>query len=195
MQIKPDREHILSYDTLNSINDPFYNPEGVVSNFDELMTKIESFKVGFECFIEERKVQKNDYEGLLTFEYLQSEEDLLPPALYKEIITKEPIKKEEIKKLIDYFLSFNNDNLNNLFLNLKNFENIPFEILSKYLARSYTYETDFYKVINYDLMKSIMRDNYKTFIKLLYHGIEIRSFLSYTGILFSRAILRTSSLV
>ena len=68
-----------------------------------------------------------------------------------------------------------------MFFNLKYFQEIPIEILSKYLARAYTYETDFYKIINYDLMKSKMNGNYKTFIKILYNGIEIKSFLSFTG--------------
>ena len=117
---------------------------------------------------------------MLTFEYLQNEEDLLAPALYKEIITNEEIEENEKKNLINYFLSFKNEDLDNLFLNLKYFEKIPIEILSKYLARAYTYETDFYKIINYDLMKSQMNGNYKTFIEILYNGIEIKSFSSFT---------------
>ena len=71
-----------------------------------------------------------------------------------------------------------------MFFNLKYFQEIPIEILSNYLARAYTYETDFYKIINYDLMKSKMNGNYKTFIKILYNGIEIKSFLYFTGKIF-----------
>ena len=52
------------------------------------------------------------------------------------------MKKEEKKNLIKYFLSFRNNNLENFILNLKNFKNISIEILSKYSARAYTYETD-----------------------------------------------------
>ena len=123
---------------------------------------------------------------MLTFEYLQNEEDLIAPALYKEIIANESIKEDNINNLIDYFLTFNNECSNNLILNLKNYENIPLEILSKYCARSYTFESEFYKRINCDLMKSQMYDNYKTFIKLLYEGIEIKSFSSYSGKLLYR---------
>ena len=177
---KPDEEHILSYDTINEINDPFYNPGGVISSLKELLKKIESFKLGKKYEIKKRTFEKKDFEGVLTFEYLQNEDDLLAPALYKEIITNEPIK-EEIKRLMDYFLSYDNKYLNNLYLNLKYFENIPFEIFSKYSARTYTYETEFYKTINNDLMKSKMNDYYKTYIKILYNGIEIKSFSSFTG--------------
>ena len=186
LQKKPDEQHILSYDTINKINDPFYNPGGVISSYDELVRKIQLFKVGSEYKIKIREIEKRNFEGILTFEYLHNEEDLLAPALYKEIITKEPIQEEEIKKLIDYFLSYNNQHINNLILNLKNFENIPFEILCKYSARIYTFETEFYKNINYDLMKSKMNDNYKTYIKLLYNGIENKSFSSFTGELLYR---------
>jgi len=176
-----DEKHSLSYDTLNKINDPFYNPGGVISSFEGLVERIKLFKVGEEYKIKIREIEKRNYEGILTFEYLQNEEDLLAPALYKEIITNEPIKKEEVKKLINYFLSLNNESINNLVLNLKHYENIPFEILTKYSARTYTFETEFYKILNHDLMKSKMNDNYKTFIKLLYNGIEIKSFSSFTG--------------
>ena len=67
--------------------------------------------------------------------------------------------------------------INNLYL----FRYIPFEIISKYWARCYTCETDFYKVLNNNLMKSKLSFNYKTFIKMLYKGVEINSFKSFTG--------------
>ncbi len=178
---KPDEEHILSYDSINEINDSFYNSGGVVSTLKELMNKIMSFKLGQKYKIKKRTLEKKNFEGVLTFEYLQNEDDLLAPALYKEIITNEPIKEEEIKRLIDYFLSYDNKDLNDLYFNLKYFKNIPLEIFSKYSARTYTYETEFYKTINNDLMKSKMNDYYKTYIKILYNGIEIKSFSSFTG--------------
>ena len=147
----------------------------------ELVNKIKSFKLGQKYKIKKRTLEKKNFEGVLTFEYLQNKDDLLAPALYKEIITNEPIKEEEIKRLIDYFLSYDNKDLNDLYFNLKYFKNIPLEIFSKYSARTYTYETEFYKSINNDLMKSKMNDYYKTYIKILYNGIEIKSFSSFTG--------------
>ena len=87
----------MFYDTLNRINDPFYNPGGVVSTYNELKRKIQSFKKGVEFKIKKREIEKRLFEGVLTFEYLQNEEDLLAPALYKEIIINEDIKEEEKK--------------------------------------------------------------------------------------------------
>ena len=65
--------------------------------------------------------------------------------------------------------------------NLNLFRYVPFEILRKYWARFYTIESDFYKVLNNNLMKSKLSFNFKTFIKMLYIGIEINSLKSYPG--------------
>ena len=44
----------------------------------------------------------------------------------------------------------------------------------------YYIESDFYKVLNNKLMKSELSLNYKTFIKMLYTGVEINSLNSIT---------------
>ena len=181
LQKEPDKEHILSYDTMISIKDGFYNPGGVYDDFDELLSEIKEKKLGPKIAIKPRLQQKLNYEGILTFEYLQSEEDLLAPALYKDIITNEKITKEDCKNFHKYILSFNDEELNGLFKNLNLFEYIPFEILSKYWIRGYTIESDFYKVLNNDLMKSKLPFNYKTFINMMYTGVSLNSIKSYPG--------------
>ena len=65
--------------------------------------------------------------------------------------------------------------------NLNLFKIIPFETLSKYWVRCYSVESDFYKVLNNDLMKFKFSSNYKTFIKMLYTGVEISLLKSYPG--------------
>ena len=179
----PDTEHILSYDTMIMVNDGFYNPGGVYDNFEELLNEMKIIinKIQSNHKINPRIKDKINYEGVLTFEYLESEEDLLAPALYKEIITNEKITKEDYKNFHKHILSFNNKELNYLIKNLDLFKYIPFEILSKYWSRCYTIESDFYKVLNNKLMKSELSFNYKTFIKMLYTGVEINSLNSYKG--------------
>ena len=131
----------------------------------------------------------------MTFEYLDSEEDLLAPALYKDIITNEEITKEDCKNFHNFILSFNSGELNTLIKNLDLFKIIPFEILSKYWARFYSVESDFYKVLNNDLMKSNLSFNYKTFIKMLYTGVEINSLKSYPGkYLFRGAVINKTEI-
>ena len=78
-------------------------------------------------------------------------------------------------------MSFNEKELNNIIKNLNLFKYIPFEILSKYWARCYTVESDFYKILNNQLMKSHLPFNYKTYIKMLYTGVDKNSFQSYSG--------------
>ena len=178
-----DKEHVLSYDTMIKVNDVFYNPGGVYDNFDYLFKdiKIKIGNIESSINVKPRINDKLNYEGVLTFEYLEGEEDLLAPALYKDIITNEKINLEHCKNFHEYILSFNEGELNNLVKNLDLFKYIPFEILSKYWARLYTIESDFYKVLNNHLMKSKLPFNYKTFIKMLYTGVEINSLKSYSG--------------
>ena len=181
LKLIPDKEHILSYDTMITVNDGFYNPGGVYDDFDILINAIKILieKINSNINIKERIKDKINYEGILTFEYLESEEDLLAPALYKDIINNEKITKEDCKNFHKYILSFNSGEMNTLIKNLDLFSYIPFEILCKYWARFYTIESDFYKVLNNNLMKSKISYNYKTFIKMLYTGVEINSLKSY----------------
>ena len=71
--------------------------------------------------------------------------------------------------------------MNRLIKNLYLFKYVPFGILSKYWVRFYTVESDFYKVLNNNLMKLNLSFNFKTFIKMLYLGIETNSLESYPG--------------
>ena len=178
-----DKDHELSYDTMIAVNDGFYNPGGIYDDFETLLEdiKLKMKKIESNINITPRIKNKLNYEGLLTFEYLESEEDLLAPALYKDIITNEKITLEHCKNFHNFILSFNIRELNNLIKDLDLFKYIPFEILSKYWARCYTIESDFYKLLNNQLMKSQLPFNFKTYIKMCYTGVEINSFKSYSG--------------
>ena len=178
-----EKEHILSYDSKITVNNGFYNPGGVYDNFYKLLNEIKILKekIVSNIKIKQRIKNKINYEGLLTFEYLDNEEDLLAPSLYKDIIINEEITKEDCKNFHNFILSFDSGELNILIKNLDLFKYIPFEILSKYWARCYSIESDFYKVLNNDLMKSKLSSYYKTFIKMLYTGVEINSLKSYPG--------------
>ena len=67
--------------------------------------------------------------------------------------------KKNVKIFYNHILSFNHEKLNNLIKNLSLFKNIPFEILSKYWARLYTIDSDFFKVLNNYLMKTKLTYN------------------------------------
>ena len=178
-----DTYHILSFDTKVNVNNGFYNPGGVYDCFENLLRKIRALckKMSLTNKINHRLEDKLNYEGLLTFEYLQSKEDLLAPSLYKDIIINEKITEDDCERFHNFILSFNDENLTKLIKNLNFFKYIPYEILSKYWARCYTMESNFYKVLNNNLMKSKLTPNFKTFIKMLYKGVEINSLNSYHG--------------
>ena len=178
-----DIENILSYDTRISISNGFYNPGGVYHDFNALLQELISFskKMNSDINIIPRSIEKMNYEGIMTFEYLENEEDLLAPSLYKDILVNEEITEEDCVKFHQFILSFNQEDLNYLIQKLIFFKYIPHEILSKYWTRCYTIESKFYKLLNNNLMKSKLTHNYKTFIKMLYTGIEIESLNSYHG--------------
>ena len=179
-----DKDNKLSYDTKISVKNGFYNPGGVYDDFQQLLNQMLYIRKIIESTLnlEPRIKEKMNYEGILTFEYLENEYDLLAPALYKDIITNERINEEDCIKFHEFIISLNNKELNSLLKNLNLFKYIPYEIISKFWARSYTVESMFYKIINNNLMKSIMTPIYKTFIKMLYTGVEINSLTSYHGI-------------
>ena len=166
---------------MESVNNGFFNPGGVYDDFNELIIDLKRKKNYEEIKIQKRLTEKLNYEGILTFEYLKSEEDLLAIALYKDIITNDKTTKEDCKQFHNYILSFDNKELNNIIKNLNLFGYIPFQILSKYWVRLYTVESQFYKILNNDLMKSILYDNYKIFIKMMYTGVSINSIKLYPG--------------
>jgi len=88
----------------------------------------------------------------LTFEYIDSIEKLTLPIFFKALIDNESIDNmEEYTNLLYNTYSKDNDNLKILLNQIKSMTNIPIEILSKYYARLYIIESNFYKDINKDL--------------------------------------------
>ncbi len=56
-----------------------------------------------------------------------------------------------------------------------NVDKIPHVILSKYWARAYTLDSNFYRNMNRDL-KKLNTKNYLTYIQIMYEAIKIKSF-------------------
>ena len=136
----------------NLLNDPqfnrFYDSDGIlIRNLNDL----------------------NDY----TFEYIDCKEKLLLPTFYQSLI--QDISYQEIDDFNNKL--YNNSEYNEYKYPLKSFisiPNIPFELLSKYYLRIYTFEGKFYKNLNLDLRNNKFND-YLPYIKTLYKGIELKS--------------------
>ena len=72
-----------------------------------------------------------------------------------------------------YIISINtNEEIKNLLYPIKNIPEIPIELLSKYYAKLYTIESQFYVDINRELREK-QREKYLSYIKLLYEGVRL----------------------
>ena len=162
----------------NIVNHAFYNLGGVKTNFDEILQ-----------FLKANRINNKD-EPQLTFEYIDNKDKLLLPLLYKCLI--DSVEIDQIDKYNDFLYNKytkKSDDLKKLLLQIKSIRNIPIEFLSKYYIRAYTVESDFYKDINKDLREN-KRENYLSFIKVLYEGIKLRSFpLASNKLLFRGSII------
>ena len=150
-----------------NIDNIFYSSYGVVNSFFEI---INFLKKGLTS----NKINIPDC-ARLTFEYIDKKEKLLLPLFFKTLIEK--CSNEDMKNYTsDLYTKYsvNSDNVKNLLGSIMNMSNIPVEILSKYYARLYTIESDFYKEINKELSDNRV-GKYLPFIKTLYEGVKYQS--------------------
>ena len=112
----------------------------------------------------------------LTFECIDSIDKLALPIFFKSLIDNVSIDNntEDYTNFLYNTYSKDNDELKILLDSIKSMRNIPIEILSKYYARLYTIESDFYKDINRDLGLN-KKEKYLSFIKTLYEGVKLKS--------------------
>ena len=150
----------------NNIN-LFYAYGGIATTFDE----IKKFLKGE--IIPQKMKKLEDIQ--LTFEYIDSMEKLTLPIFFKSLIDNVSINNmEDYTNSLYNTYSKDNDNLKKLLGSIKSMINVPIELLSKYYARLYTIESDFYRNINKDLGLN-KKEKYLSFIKTLYEGVKLKS--------------------
>ena len=151
-----------NYQNINS--NSFFNLGGIQTSFK----KIKEFLF--------TPVNKKDIEeeNQLTFEYIDCKEKLVLPLFYKTLIDLTP--KDNVEKYTEYLYNkySTNEEINNLLKSILNIPDIPLELLSKYYTRLYTIQSQFYYDINKELREN-KKDNYLSFIKILYEGIKLKS--------------------
>lgn len=157
----------------------FYNLGGITDDFlqvEDFIKKTNKILKNYKVDCQYTYERSRDFRGLQTFTYLNENENLDLPSFYKDILNNQKIDYEEIKILIDFMLkNFGNEQICYLLKGMILFNDIPEPILSKFFARAYTLESSFYGIMNQNLMKK----NYKiylTYIKLLYKGINNKSY-------------------
>ena len=158
-----------------------------ISNDDSLLIN-EKFKtfndlLNFMTLINETDLNSKDdyydinYNNIFTFEEISSPKNLILPSLYNEIsISNTDITDSEIQKfhniLTEIHPNYQILTLIAPFLQID--KNLIPNILCKFWARCYTFESSFYRVMNNSLMKGEW-DNYNIFIKMMYKGIKLKS--------------------
>ena len=102
-------------------------------------------------------------------------EKLTLPIFFKSLIDNASIDKmDEYTNSLYNTYSKNNKELKILLDSIKSMINVPIQLLSKYYARLYTIESDFYRNINKDLGLN-KKEKYLPLIKTLYEGVKLKS--------------------
>ena len=118
---------------------------------------------------------ENNSGKQFVFEYIDSKEKLLLHMFFKALLDKINIENmEEYTKSLYNKYSTKNERVKHLLEQIINMKNIPIEILSKYYARLLTFESDFYKDMDKNLIMN-NKDIYLPYIKTLYEGVRLRS--------------------
>ena len=145
----------------NDILNPFRD-----LNEDQLDTIKRIKRFGYGDIDEDESIQYN-FENITNFKQL-----ILPIFLYIYINNPKTIR---ILEFNHYMLTHysNEQKLVNLLSQIR--YQIPNEVTSKYWARAYTAQSNFYKEMNKDLRLGKL-DKYLTFIHMMYNGVKIKSF-------------------
>jgi hypothetical protein len=153
-------------------NNTFFKYGGIATKFKEIQEFLlkENFKP---------KNMRMEEEIQLTFDYIDTKEKLILPLFFKALIDKPLNNSIEgfIKLLYEYYNEkdkVKNKNFLSFLSTIKSVQDIPKEILSKYFARLYTIESDFYGDINRDLGTNKI-EKYIPFIKILYEGVKLEA--------------------
>ena len=159
------------HETKKYANDPFYNPGGVVTEFEkviEFLKKDEKYKI-YKINPQENIYNKDIIHDVFMFVENKIENIAFPIILKKfssYFINEEDLEKFKRFLLINYYKFFRAEVG---FLNPR--IKIPYYFFSKIFVRLYTKESNFYK----DLANSLLNNNYsdfKVFIFTLYNGLD-----------------------
>ena len=169
-------------------NDLYLNPGGIVDDFIEVIEYLQKPDFRFlknnieNIYIIPKKGNENFGN---TFEFAKNLSDITLPIIFTEIIKKNLIEDDDIKKFENFiFFKYLNSQNNQRIIpftkpSLEKDVYIPLKKRAKFLLRLYTYETDFYKEMNRELTKRSDFGPYKAYILILYFSIQNKNLKSY----------------
>ena len=179
-------------DIKNVLKNKFFTLGGIQTFFDEIYNFLSKDSWRVRPNVDDIKL-KGEESNELTFEYIDSIETLLLPRFYRTLIKISD--KDNFEELNQYlYNTYSNDlDIKKLLSQIEGIPSIPYEILCKYYARLYTYESKFYKDLNKSLRKKpitgLDNANYMNYflpyVKLLYEGLKLNCFpLNYKNTLY-----------
>ena len=197
------------FSEIDNSNTSFYNYGGVQAKFDDVKDFIfkkindkannennegNSFSNKDSLKFNENKKRNLEEEGQLTFERIDCIEKLVLPLYYKSLIELSP--DDNIEKYTEYIYNeySSNDDIKKLFKDIKSIRDIPKELLSKYYARLYTFESAFYRNLNKELREN-KKAKYLQYIKILYEGVKLKALpLASNKILYRGSVISNDEL-
>ena len=157
-------------------NGKFYKFGGIYVNFSSIKKFIVNSTKNFVTTINENKNDNMDYD------LINNKEQLLLPLLFKSLIGSP--SNDEVKHLneeLDNNYGQKSKEIQILFNSIKNMNNIPLELLSKYYSKIY-YDDN--------LKLEENSEEYLTYVKVLYEGIKLKSLpLTSNNVLYSGSLL------
>lgn len=170
------------------IESSFYNKEGFKAQFFECIKSFEKYilyKNSKLKNLNHTKLNKS-YDGCLTFEQIYSEDQLYLPFIFDNMMENKinSVSNEDVISFENFIqINFKEKQIQKLIIPMLYIKDFPREILSKFFARMYTEETNFYREMNKALMKQ--EKNYNTYVKVMYEGLYLGSlYLSQNDILY-----------
>ena len=168
----------------NILNSSFYNLGGIQTDFINVFGFLsdDSWRIRPELSDKNPEIEETEE---FTFECIDSLEALMLPRFFRTLIKIN--KDDNFDELNQYFYNkyLESEEIEELLSQIEGIPSIPFEILCKYYARLYTYESDFYNEINKKLRKESMSDSKHpiqkfvlSYVKLLYEGLRLNCFSS-----------------
>ena len=181
-------------ETLNYVDDGFYNKGGVFSGVKAMTEKISKIDKenninlnNSEAYENNKTSNKDSNQKMFTFQ-IKSKEDLIIPSVCNQFLSYNENDNKKIKDFLndlmkkDYKEKEENVvivNVNDLIkplINLLDVKNFPEQILIKYLVYIYSLNTGFYKDMNKYLSTEGKQGIYEVFISLMYRGLYLNVF-------------------
>jgi hypothetical protein len=107
-----------------------------------------------------RQLPYSSFNGCMTFEYINSLNQLIVPIMYNEILNQDiKVPNNEVQYFKYLLLNRHGEKaIANLIHPLLYVKEMPHEILAKFFAKAYTEQTTFYREMNISLMKKILKN-------------------------------------